>query len=584
MTYTFKLSRRLAQAHFVFMLACLALLFACSSSDLTDSSNINDPAITGIDITPRRVVLEPNQLLSLKSLRHGASTLDYTTSGGTISPDGVFSASKAGTYTVVGKHRHGVHGGSDTTIIVVNPTPTVLVGLTASPDSVNLATAHTQLFTAMGTLSDGSHIEVPVTWTATGGAIDAGGLYTAGTTVGTFRVIAQSVSATIADTATVTIAVNAPTVTAVVISPATASIPLGTSKLYTTVDKLSDGTTVPGTFSYRATGGTVTSDGLYTPGSAPGQFQVIATLQGGTLSDTAQITVTDTVTAPPPPSPPPPSTCARTVNVTTASGLSSAAGNAQAGDCIMIAAGTYSMPTQTWTKSGTASQPITLQGVGSATVLTTGSNGGIYLKASYWHIRKLRVTNGFFGIQTEGSAYTEIDSVEVDHMQQAGINLRYGTNHSTVKNSKIHDTGIATPKWGEGVYVGGYACEGCTTADNLADDNAVLNSTFWNNGAESIDLSDGADRLTVVGNTINGAGTASIYGQTNSLIGVRGNGHIITDNVLSNGAPYGIDQYNGSATYRRNTITDATLGINISGGTATVYCDNQATASVTCTP
>src|SRR5262249_57777478 len=45
-------------------------------------------------------------------------------------------------------------------------------------------------------------------------------------------------------------------------------------------------------------------DGLYTPGRTAGKYQVIATQQGGTLSDTAQITVADTVTTTPPPPPP----------------------------------------------------------------------------------------------------------------------------------------------------------------------------------------------------------------------------------------------------------------------------------------
>lgn len=587
MTYTFKLSRRLALAHIGFMLACLAFLFACSSSDLTDSSNINDPAFTGILVTPRRVVLEPNQQLALSSLRPSGdnSSLEWTTTGGSVSTDGVFSASKTGTYTVVGSKRHGGHrGGGDTTIVVVNP-PTVLVDLTASPDSVKLATAHTQLFTAMGTLSDGSRVEVPVTWTATGGVIDAGGMYTAGTTVGTFRVIAHSVSSTLADTAIVTIAVSSPTITGVEISPATASILRGRTQRYSALNKLSDGTTAPGTVSYRATGGTVSTDGLYT-GSTAGTFKVIATLQGGTMADTAQITVTDTTTSTPPPPPPPPSSCARTVNVASASALSSAAVNAQAGDCIMVAAGTYNLPTQNWTRSGTATAPITIQGAGSTTILSLGGNGGIYIKASYWHVRKLRVTNGFFGIQTEGSVYTEIDSVEIDHVQQAAINLRYGTNHSTVKNSKIHDTGLGTARYGEGIYIGGYASEGSSLPDNAADDNQVLNSTFGPNvRAESVDISDGSDRTTVIGNTIDGTGTVFEYGYMNSLIGVRGTGNVMTDNVLSRGAPHGFDQYNGTTVYHRNRISlqattsyPAPVGINRAGGTTTVYCDNDVTS------
>src|SRR5580765_3655152 len=131
MTYTFKLSRRLALAHISSMLACLAFLFACSGSDLTDASSTNDPAFTGIEISPSQVVLEPNQQLSLKTLRHsvgGASTFDWTTSGGTISSSGMFSAAKAGTYTLIANRHHGGHRSGDTTVVVVTPTPPSLVG------------------------------------------------------------------------------------------------------------------------------------------------------------------------------------------------------------------------------------------------------------------------------------------------------------------------------------------------------------------------------------------------------------------------------------------------------------------------
>ena len=47
---------------------------------------------------------------------------------------------------------------------------------------------------------------------------------------------------------------------------------------------------------YSATGGTITTGGLYTAGSTAGTFRVIAAQQGGTLADTAAVTIT----APPP--------------------------------------------------------------------------------------------------------------------------------------------------------------------------------------------------------------------------------------------------------------------------------------------
>jgi hypothetical protein len=293
-------------------------------------------------------------------------------------------------------------------------------------------------------------------------------------------------------------------------------------------------------------------------------------------------------------------TCTRKVNVSTVSALAKATSSAMPGDCILLAAGTYAVGVPSWTRSGTATQPITLEGAGRTTVLTLGGYGGIYLRANYWRVRKLRVTSGLFGIQTEGVKYVELDSLEVDNTQMAAINLRYGTNHSVVKNSRIHDTGKATPWYGEGVYIGGYAYAGSTSPDLAADDNQVLNTSFGPYvRAEAIDISAGADRVIATGNTIDGTGTVYKYGNTNSLIGVRGFGHQISDNVLSKGAPHGIAVYSGSATFHRNHVAlynvwsyPRPVGINRYSGTVTVGCDNVVTNipsggsayNVSCTP
>ena len=49
-----------------------------------------------------------------------------------------------------------------------------------------------------------------------------------------------------------------------------------------------------------ATGGTVSTSGLYKAGTTAGTYRVIAVQQGGTKADTSAITVTTTATAPAP--------------------------------------------------------------------------------------------------------------------------------------------------------------------------------------------------------------------------------------------------------------------------------------------
>jgi hypothetical protein len=55
---------------------------------------------------------------------------------------------------------------------------------------------------------------------------------------------------------------------------------------------MSDGSTAPITASFAATGGTISSSGLYTAGATAGTFRVIASQSGGTLADTASVTIT----------------------------------------------------------------------------------------------------------------------------------------------------------------------------------------------------------------------------------------------------------------------------------------------------
>lgn len=80
-----------------------------------------------------------------------------------------------------------------------------VTSIQVSPGTVTLAPNQQQTFTATAKLSDGSTITPTVVWSATGGTITSVGLYQAGSTTGTYRVIARRKEGTEADTAVVTI-------------------------------------------------------------------------------------------------------------------------------------------------------------------------------------------------------------------------------------------------------------------------------------------------------------------------------------------------------------------------------------------
>ena len=116
--------------------------------------------------------------------------------------------------------------------------------------------------------------------------------------------IAAVASPVLADTAIVTIAPSAPTLTSIVLT-VSASLNAGQSTMFGASGKLSDGRDTSVAITFTATGGSITSGGQYTAGSTGGTYRVIAKASGGTLADTAGVTVI--APAPPPPPPPPPS-------------------------------------------------------------------------------------------------------------------------------------------------------------------------------------------------------------------------------------------------------------------------------------
>ena len=119
-------------------------------------------------------------------------------------------------------------------------------------------------------MSDNSTSNITVTWAATGGSVTSAGRYSAGTTAGTFRVIATQQGGTKADTATVTITPAAPTLVKVEVTPASVSLAPGAVQQFSAIGRMSDNSTSGISVTWSETGGTVTSSGAYTAGATAG--------------------------------------------------------------------------------------------------------------------------------------------------------------------------------------------------------------------------------------------------------------------------------------------------------------------------
>ena len=312
MTYTFKLSRRLAVSRARAALAIGAVLTACTNDatgpDAPGSGLPFNP--TSFRVVPATVTVETNQPIRFRGATSAGgyvgTALQWHASGGSIDADGNFTAEMPGTYKVVGRTRGRQK--PDTSVVVVVPPQPDLSDIEVAPDPVALSAGASHSFSAKGRLADGSAVAVGVSWSATGGTIDPAGAYTAGSNPGTYRVVATHTDGVFADTAAVTIEAAevppppaAPTLARVVLKPVSVSIATGADTLFGAWGRDSDGDSMAVAVNFSATGGSITAGGLYTAGSSAGTFRVIAAASG--LADTTVVTITAPEVAPPPPPP-----------------------------------------------------------------------------------------------------------------------------------------------------------------------------------------------------------------------------------------------------------------------------------------
>ncbi len=136
-----------------------------------------------------------------------------------------------------------------------------VVTLQVTPVSSKLPPGGLQPYTATAIHSYGSTGLPSVTWSATGGTVDASGKYTAGNVTGKYQVIARTWNGA-ADTAVVTIV----TLARVMVTPASVGLLTGATQQLTATAVMSDSSTAAIPVTWSATGGTISSTGLYTAG------------------------------------------------------------------------------------------------------------------------------------------------------------------------------------------------------------------------------------------------------------------------------------------------------------------------------
>ena len=306
MTYTYKISRRLAISRRLLAPAAFAVLTACAG-DTTAPEAGTDPSVPtapgaptalGFRVLPRSVTVEVDQEVrfrgELRSAREGhrLPTMRWDASGGTITGAGVFRAGRPGTYRIIGRSR--MHR-PDTSVVVVVPRQPRVERVRVTPRAPDLAHGAKRTFTAVGRLPDGTHTAIRVNWSATGGTINEAGLFVAGDEEGTYRVVAKSLRGGLADTIPVVIRKRTKeraVAVRVVLRPSSATLAPTSRLQFTAFGRTESGDSVPVDVTFQAAGGTITETGLYTAGQTPGTFRIVA--KADKLADTSIVTLAST--------------------------------------------------------------------------------------------------------------------------------------------------------------------------------------------------------------------------------------------------------------------------------------------------
>jgi hypothetical protein len=240
-----------------------------------------------------------------------------------------------------------------------------------------------------------------------------------------------------------------------------------------------------------------------------------------------------------------------TVEVSTAEQLQVALANASPGDRIRLAAGVYhgSFVVQA---AGTATAPITLTGPPDAVLVNDGPSGagpscpaptagwdsgyGLWLfGAPYWRLSGFTVADSKKGIVLDASPHVTIDGVTVRGIEEEAVHFRRSSADGTIRNSRIRDTGLVRPGFGEGVYIGSassnWACHGDSSGADRSDRVRVLDNRIGPNvAAEHVDVKEGTFGGVIRGNRFDGTGISG-ENSADSWVDVKGIGYLIEGNT-----------------------------------------------------
>ena len=260
----------------------------------TASVTVIQVPVASVTVTPKTPSMQVGNTVQLSATTRDAKGNTLTgrvvtwgsgNGNATVSGTGLVTGVSVGT-SVITATSETINGTATATVTAAPPT---LVRIILSPDTATINTGGTKQFSTVGKYSDSSTSAVTPTYSATGGSVTASGLYTAGSTGGTFRVIATSSG--LADTSTLTVV--KPPVALVIVTPALDTVSVGSSYQLTATTKDAGGNVLTGRVvtwgSSNTAAATVNGSGLVT---AAGAGTAIITATSETIPGTATTVAT----------------------------------------------------------------------------------------------------------------------------------------------------------------------------------------------------------------------------------------------------------------------------------------------------
>lgn len=223
------------------------------------------------------------------------------------------------------------------------------------------------------------------------------------------------------------------------------------------------------------------------------------------------------------------------VQVSNASQLKEALGNAMPGDSIVLAAGVY-QGKFSLKNSGSSTAPIIVTGVGLEAVLDAGDfNTGyvFHLEANYCKIKNMTIQNGLKGVMADNSSNNVFEDLQIKDIGEEALHLRKFSKNNVVQKCTITNTGLKRPGYGEGIYIGTANSNWERYTEGLPDrcdsNRVVYNKIGPNITAECIDIKEGTSDGLIAHNEFYAEGISG-ENSADSWLDVKGNAYHIEHN------------------------------------------------------